>query len=78
MKDYRARLDSEEEQPAQETPVATPPSYMSLAEEYGFSDEMEIGASTETSQTIEQEFQAYVTAPLLNKNVDILKFWEVG
>jgi len=42
------------------------PQYMSLAEQYGLSDE----------QTIEQEYQAYTTASL--QKVDILKFWEVG
>ena len=38
---------------------------------------MEIGESGKTVQSIEQEYRAYITAPL-SKNVDILKFWEVG
>jgi len=52
------------------------PQYMSLTEQYGLSDEMEIGGSNEIMQTIEQEYQAYTTASL--QKVDILKFWEVG
>jgi len=39
---------------------------------------MDIGGSNETQQTIEQEYQAYVTAPLLSKQTDVLKFWEVS
>ena len=54
-----------------------PPMYMSLAHQYGIVDEMEIGGSNKTTQSIKQEFQAYITAPL-SKNVDILKFWEVS
>lgn len=51
---------------------------MSLADQYDIADEMEIGESSQTSQTIEQEYQAYITATLSLKTVDILKFWEVG
>jgi aminopeptidase C len=50
---------------------------MSLTQQYGIVDKMEIGESSQSVQTIEQEYQAYITA-LLVKNVNILKFWEVG
>ena len=52
--------------------------YMSLAEQYGIAEDMEIGESSELMQTIEQELQAYITATLSLKIVNILKFWEVG
>jgi hypothetical protein len=54
------------------------PGYMSLAKQYGLHDDMDIGDSGGHEQTIEQEYQAYVTAQLSPKNVDILKFWEVS
>jgi hypothetical protein len=51
---------------------------MSLAEVYGLKD-MQIGASDDVEgQTVEQEFQAYVTAALSKPGADILKFWEVS
>ena len=51
---------------------------MSLAEVYGLKD-MQIGASDDVEgQTVEQEFQAYVTAALSKPGTDILKFWEVS
>lgn len=55
------------------------PGYMSLAEQYGLSDDMAIGDSGSSCQaTIEQEYQAYITAPLSPQSMDILKFWEVS
>jgi hypothetical protein len=81
MREYREKMSS----PAGEsTGTSDPPGtedmprYMSLAAQYGIADEMEIGESNRLMQTIEQEFQAYITATLSAKNVDILKFWEVG
>lgn len=51
--------------------------YFSIADEYGI-DDMDIGESGGSDQTLEQEYQAYITAPLSSKTVNILKFWEVG
>jgi hypothetical protein len=48
--------------------------YYSIAVQYGF--EMDIDVSKGIEQTIEQEYQAYITAPLMAGNVNILKFWE--
>jgi hypothetical protein len=54
------------------------PGYMSLVEVYGLKD-MQIGASDDVEgQTVEQEFQAYVTVALSKPGTDILKFWEVS
>ena len=52
--------------------------YMEIAAHFGLSD-MEIGESpgAKQKQTIDQEYQAYITAPLENNTVNILKFWEV-
>jgi hypothetical protein len=57
---------------------STAPQYMSLGDQYGLGDEMEIGGSGTDDQTIEQEYQSYVTAALSPKTINILKFWEVS
>jgi hypothetical protein len=56
------------------------PSYMSLAAQYGLGDNMTPGSSgsDNNKQTLNQEYQAYVTAPLSPVNFEPLKFWEVG
>ena len=55
------------------------PSYMSLAQQYSYDDDdMEFGGPSDAEQTVEQEYQAYVTAPLSTKYTDILKYWEVS
>jgi hypothetical protein len=54
------------------------PKYMALAAQYGLNDDMNIGDSSENEQTVEQEYQAYITAQCSLKSIDILKFWEVG
>ena len=51
------------------------PRYMSLAERYGLGIDMNIGGLDETEQTVDQEYQAYITAVL--SSIDILKFWEI-
>ena len=51
--------------------------YMSLAEQYGL-DGLTIGEPGGQEQTIDQEYQGYITAPLTLKSVSTLKFWEVG
>ena len=55
------------------------PRFLSLAQQYGYNDDMQIGGSNQHSeQTVEHEYQAYVTAPRSLGNVDLLKFWEVS
>jgi 2-hydroxychromene-2-carboxylate isomerase len=57
-----------------------PPAFMSLAEQYGLTDE-DLGASEpddHSIQTVEQEYQAYITAPVCVKGTPIIKWWEVS
>jgi|SRR5882762_5027880 len=57
---------------------AVAPSYMSLAEAYGLTN-MQIGTSDDVEgQTVEQEYQAYITTALSKPGTDMLKFWEVS
>ena len=81
MAEYRAIATTAEEQSAPNDTVPDPgetPAYMTLAAQYGLTDDdMEI-VNTTPEQTVEQEFQAYVTALLSPNNIDILKFWEVS
>ncbi len=53
-------------------------SYLNLAKDYGLIGEMDIGESDSDTQTVEQEYQAYVTGKLSKHEEGILKFWEVG
>jgi len=54
------------------------PAYRSLAEEYGLTDMQFATPEDVEGQTLEQEYQSYVTAPLSKPGTDMLKFWEVG
>jgi hypothetical protein len=81
MLKYREDLSttSEQSMPADADPdEGALPAYMSLAAHYDLEDEMTIGASDAQKQTVEQEYQAYITAFLSPKEMSILKFWEVG
>ena len=57
------------------------PSYMSLSAKYGISN-MTIGIPMDSpgqnEQTVEQEYQVYMTPPFALQSPDPLKFWEVG
>ena len=78
MGEYR-ESEAETEQPASRAEDPQP-GYMSLAEQYGLGDEMEIGGSISSHHqaTIEEEYVSYITAPLSPTSMDILKFWEVS
>ena len=53
--------------------------YMTLDAQYGLTDDnMAVGGTTTSQQTVEQEFQAYAMALLSPNNIDILKFWEAS
>jgi hypothetical protein len=52
------------------------PAYMTLGAQYGIADEMDITVNS-GQQTIEQEYQAYITAVTSPKTTNILGFWEV-
>jgi hypothetical protein len=78
MTEYRQQSIAEED-------VAVPactatqemPAYMTLAAQYGIEDEMDVGDNV-NNQTVEQEYQSYITAPHSPNNVNIVKFWEVS
>lgn len=83
MSEYRekAAADSDEVPPSEEDPTSpNAPMYMSLAAQYGLGDDMKIGnlAENRREQTVNQEYQAYLTAQCSQSNVNILQFWEVG
>lgn len=81
MLEYRQKIVTEDKQstPDDADPrVGDMPVYMSLAAQYGLEDDMTIGHSGAQEQTVEQEYQAYITAPLSPVKMPILKFWEVG
>ena len=78
MVEYRQRAAATEEQGAPAGPSTDDmPAYQTLAAQYGIEEEMDIGRSNTREQTVEQEYQAYIMAPLSPKNINILKFWEV-
>ena len=86
MYEYRKKAstnNSEEESLIQHSPASqgemqmgTKPGYLILAAKYGATYDMDIGKSDENEQTVEEEYQAYVTAQVLR--MDTLRFWEVG
>ena len=80
MSEYRKKVaaNQDEEPLFQQDPTYEAPKYMSLAAQYGLLDDMDIGDLGQSEQTIDQEYQAYMTAPCSLKNTDPLKFWEVG
>jgi hypothetical protein len=78
MTDYRdAAADNQPASPFQAPNTEDLPAYMKLGVQYGLEDEMDIGNPSVSQQTIEQEYQAYITAALTAKSVPILTFWEV-
>ena len=53
------------------------PAYMHLVQKYSLAD-MQLGSSRDQdAQTLEQEYQSYITAPLSPEGTDSLRFWEV-
>jgi len=60
----------------QQSKTGATPAYMSLRHQYGYDDnDMDFGGSSNNKeQTVEQEYRAYATAPLLPKSTDILNF----
>ena len=54
-----------------------PPAYTTLAEMYSLEDMDFSTPDNVEEQSLEQEYQSYVTAALLKAGTDTLKFWEV-
>jgi len=52
--------------------LGTQPGYMLLTAKYGVPYDMDIGRSDENTQLVEEEYQAYVTAP--TSSMDVLQF----
>lgn len=85
MVEYRERADAVTANLGQPAPVpalsgdSNTPAFMTLAAQYGLDeDDMGLGNNNSNQQTIEQEYQAYITSTLSNGAVDIIKFWEVS
>jgi hypothetical protein len=84
MREYheKATANRREESLAEENPsypvAGETPTYMLLAAQYGLSDDMDLGNPAGNEPSIDQEYQAYVTAQSSPKDVDLLKFWEVS
>lgn len=78
MAEYRERIKARA--PASAIVTVEPtvaPAYTHLARKYGLAD-MRLGASRDRdAQTLEQEYQSYITAPLSPEGTDTLRFWEV-
>ena len=53
------------------------PAYTNLADQYGVTDMQFATPESVEEQTIEQEFQSFVTVPLSLRRTNMLKFWEV-
>ena len=84
MAEYREKAtrppdsDNDEEQPIEES-CANPevqPMFMSLASQFLVEDKVNFEEPGNNKQMIDQEYQAYMTAPL--SWMSILRFWEVG
>lgn len=73
MAEYRAHLTP----PA---PIVTPSTqvekWQTLDEQYGLTDMFDEG-NTSTVMSIEEEWAAFVSAPLSPKGTPLLQFWEV-
>jgi hypothetical protein len=73
MRNYKETATTADEPPALVPVILSNqiPGYMSLPEQYELEDDMDIGGSTVNTQSIKQEYQAYITAPLSSKSVNI-------
>jgi hypothetical protein len=84
MLDYRERAKQTSRDPAA-SGVATatihatqPPTYTSLAAQYGL-DDMEFGEAEDADMpSLELEYQTYVSSVPSKPGTDMLKYWEVG
>jgi hypothetical protein len=54
------------------------PAFASLAQQYGLPEDMHLDSDSIEQQTVEQEFQSYVTSQISPPATDIIKFWEVS
>jgi hypothetical protein len=78
MSEYRKQAKVADSLAATSTPnPALIPAYGGLAERYGLEDMSFQDDAYKRDQSVEQEYQGYVTAVLSPMSINILKFWEV-
>jgi hypothetical protein len=83
MAEYRVRRVGAEAVP--DPSVAVPdggsnwvPAYYSLTEQYGLGASMQfVSQQSHNIQTVEQEYQSYITALCSGPRTNMVKFWEV-
>ena len=83
MFEYREKATTDGEEPRipdnRASSRSLRPAYMNLAAQYGLDDDMIIGSpGGDRQHTVQEEYQAYMTAPCSPTDVAPLKFWEVG
>ena len=79
MAEYRVQAKARAPASTVVTPIKSvvAPAYTHLARKYGLAD-MRLGTSQDSeAQTLEQEYQSYITVPLSIEGADMLRFWEV-
>lgn len=79
MKEYRTRLGIDSEATSQKKSAidsGNTPGYVLLADMYGLDNDMKVGSGGRLGQSVDQEYNEYVSAVLSAPSVDILKFWE--
>ena len=80
MGEYRERANAAAQPPP--IPVAqgssNVPAFMNLAAQYGLEDDnLGFGNNNTSDQTLEQEYQTYIIAPVSNSDCSHVKYWEV-
>lgn len=78
MKEYRTPSSVESEDLAIDDSEPVPLGYETLGEQYGLEDMDIFAPSDQQDQTIEQEYQSYVTERLSSAGTSTIKFWEVS
>jgi hypothetical protein len=80
MTEYRARITTTPfaTNSTPKTPKKSTPNYFGIRARYGLDDDMNIGSQGGKEQSVEAEYNSYVSAPLAHPSTDILKFWEVS
>jgi hypothetical protein len=80
MSEYHRKLttDRDDVPPSRRKSTGVAPRYMELSSKYGLPSDLDIRNLGPKEQTVEQEYQAYVTSPCSEKTTDVLKFWEVS
>lgn len=79
MTEYRLRAAQTAPTVQVDGPAALEPSIGDLGKSYGLDDDYMIWSNTTSGdQSIEQEFQAYVTQPQIGNEITNLQYWKVS